>query len=119
MDEIKGLLEGIKKGTDKIPEIKTKEELQAYKDKHYADLKGKITWISQAERDYDIPNPTISKWVKVGYIRVMGKNMNRTLINEQDMAFYAAIHKKFGGQGRHLFDENGLPQRPKTGPLAK
>jgi predicted site-specific integrase-resolvase len=102
-----------------FPIIKTKEELKAYKDKHYADLAGKETWVSKAARDYEIPHQSISQWIKAGYIRKVGMDKNRVLVSEQDVAFYANMHKKFGGQGRRLFDEHGLPYRPKTGPLAK
>lgn len=101
-----------------FPEIKTKEELQAYKDKHYADLAGKETWVSEAAREYKVSHPNIVRWVQAGYISNLGKEQNKTLISEQDVAFYADVHNKFGGRGRRLFDENGLPQRPKTGPLA-
>jgi len=102
-----------------FPEINTKEELKAYKDKHYADLAGKETWISKAARDYKVSHPNIVRWVQAGYIRQMGQDMNKTLISEQDVAFYAAMHNQFGKRGRQLFDEDGIPQRPKTGPLAK
>ena len=101
-----------------FPEIKTKEELNAYKDKHYADLKGKTTWISKAARDYNVSQPNIGRWVQAGFISQMGKDMNKVLISAQDVAFYANIHNKFGKRGRRLFDKNGLPQRPRTGPLA-
>ena len=101
-----------------FPVIKNQDELKAYKDKHYAELAGEATWISEAARKYDVPNPSVTRWVQAGFIKKMGVDKNRLLISEQDVAFYADVHKKFGGQGRRLFDENGLPQRPKTGPLA-
>ena len=101
-----------------FPDIKTKEELKAYKDKYYADLVGKETWVSNAARKYDIPHQNIVRWLQAGYIRKLGNEQNRTLVSEQDVAFYVAFHKKFGKKGRRLFDENGLPQRPKTGSLA-
>jgi hypothetical protein len=101
-----------------FPDIKSKEELQAYKDKHYPKLAEKTTWISKAARDYKVSQPNIGRWVQAGYICQVGKDMNKILISEQDVAFYADVHNKFGGRGRRLFDENGLPQRPKTGPLA-
>lgn len=102
-----------------FPEINSLEELKQYKDTHFGELKDQATWIAQAERDYGVPNPTISKWVKDGYIQVMGKDMNRTMISKQDVAFYATMHNQFGRQGRRLFDDQGLPYKPKTGPLAK
>mgnify|MGYP002641732890 CR=1 FL=1 len=102
-----------------FPEIKTKEELKAYKDKHYADLAGKETWISKAARDYKVSQPNVGRWVQAGFIRQVGQNMNKILINEQDVAFYADMHNQFGKRGRQLFGEDGIPRRPGTGPLAK
>jgi predicted site-specific integrase-resolvase len=101
-----------------FPEIKTEEELKAYKDKHYADLEGKETWVSQAARKYEVPHQNIVRWIKAGYIRKFGMDQNKVLISEQDVAFYVGMHKKFGGKGRRLFNVTGFPQRPKTGPLA-
>ena len=108
----------VSKNELEFPDIKTKEEIKNYKDKHYADLAGKETWISKASRDYKVSQQSIGRWVETGYIRQMGQDMNRTLISEQDVAFYANLHNQFGKRGRRLFDENGFPQRPKTGPLA-
>jgi hypothetical protein len=102
-----------------FPKINTKKELDAYKNKHYGDLQGKSTWISKAAREHNVPHQSIMRWVQAGYIRQMGQEMNKILISEQDVAFYAAMHNQFGKRGRQLFDEKGIPQRPKTGPLAK
>ena len=109
----------VSKNELEFPEINTKEELKAYKDEHYADLAGKETWVSKAARDYKVPHQSILRWVQAGYIRSMGQDMNRIQISEQDVAFYADMHRQFGKRGRQLFDKNGIPQRPKTGPLAR
>jgi hypothetical protein len=101
-----------------FPVINSKEELEAFKQEKYPELAGKTTWISQAAREYQVPHQSIVRWIQAGYIQKFGKEQNRLLISEQDTAFYSDMHKKFGGRGRQLFDDNGLPQRPKTGPLA-
>ena len=102
-----------------FPKINSKEDLRTYKDNHYAELKGKSTWVSKAARDYQVSHPNIVRWVQAGYIRQIGQDMNKTLISEQDVAFCAAMHNQFGKRGRQLFDKDGIPQRPKTGPLAR
>lgn len=95
--------------------VTRKEDLPEYK-KH-AHLKGVPIWISEAERKYRVPNPTISVWVKRGLIKVLGYEKNRKLIDEADVAYCAEIYNQRKGQGKWLFDENGLPYKPKTGPL--
>ena len=96
-----------------------KEDLSEYK--QFAHLSRKTTWISKAERDYDIPNRTISRWADDGVIKVTGMNGNKKLLNAQDMAYCAFIYQRYkeeGTQGRHIFDSDGLPYKPKTGPFA-
>ena len=89
-----------------------KEDLPEYK-KH-AHLAGVPTWISQAARDFGIPHQTISKWVKKGIIRVLGKRGNKTLIDSADVAYCAEIYRRRRGRGRWLFDERGLPYEPRS-----
>ena len=94
-----------------------KEDLPEWK-KH-AHLKGAPIWVSEASRKYDIPHPTISRWVRAGIIKQMGMDGNKTLLDEADMAYCAEIyHSRDTRQGRRLFDDAGLPRKPKTGPLA-
>jgi len=97
--------------TKVIPTAPTpKENLPEYR--RHADLKGKETWISKASRDYDIPNPTISRWVQHGYICSLGTHGNKTLIDEADVAYCAEIYRRRGGQGRRLFNPDGTPYTP-------
>ncbi|MEW6287658.1 MAG: helix-turn-helix domain-containing protein [Chloroflexota bacterium] len=94
-----------------------KEDLPEYKKHAY--LKGVPIWISEAERKYGIPNPTIWRWMKSGIIARLGMDGNKTLIDEADVAYCAEIYRSRNTkQGRRLFDNNGLPYKPKTGPLA-
>jgi len=97
--------------------ILRKEDLPEYK-KH-AHLKGTSIWISEAERVYNIPNPTISRWVQMGFIKKLGVHGNKVMIDRADMAYCAEIyHSRQTKQGRRLFEKNGLPYKPKTGPLS-
>jgi len=93
-----------------------KEDLPEYQ-KH-AHLKGQAIWISKASRDYQIPHPTILKWVRAGIIRTLGREANRLLVDEADVAYCAEIYRKRGKPGRVLFNPDGTPYKPKTGPLA-
>lgn len=97
--------------------VQRKEDLPEYK-KH-AHLKGKAIWVSEAARKYGLLHPTILKWVKAGVIRQLGTTGNKVLLDEADVAYCAEIYHRFGTQGRKLFDDNGLPYKAKTGPLAQ
>jgi len=92
-----------------------KEDLPEYK-KH-ADKRGKPIWISKAARDYRIPHPTIVRWVKAGYIRQLGLDGNKVLIDEADVAYCSEIYRQRGRQGRILFNSDGTPYKPKTSPM--
>ena len=110
-DEVKKRVE-----KEQVPGVR-KEDLPEYQ-KH-AHLKGKPIWISEAERKYGVPNPTIWRWMKSGIIARLGMDGNKTLLDEADVAYCAEIyHSRNPKQGRRLFDDNGLPYKPKTGPLA-
>ncbi|WP_322510108.1 hypothetical protein [Anaerolinea sp.] len=94
-----------------------KEDLPEYK-KH-THLKGKPIWISDAERKYRIPNPTIWRWMKSGIIARLEMGGNKTLLDEAGVAYCTEIyHSRNPKQGRQLFDDRGLPYKPKAGPLA-
>jgi len=77
--------------------------------------------MNEASRKYDVPQPTISRWAKAGWIRVMGKDpgyvQNRRLwIDEGEVAYCAEVYhlKQAGGrkQGRKLFAGDGTPFEP-------
>ncbi len=97
--------------------IQRKEDLPEYK-KH-AHLKGSPIWVSKAARKYNLLHPTILKWVKAGVIKRLGAIGNKILLDEADVAYCAEIYHRFGAQGRKLFDDNGMPYKAKTGPLAQ
>lgn len=66
----------------------------------FDDLRGVAISISAAARKYNIPQGTISRWVSKGYIKKMGMDKNRVLIDESDIATVADIYRKDPGHGR-------------------
>ena len=87
----------------------------------HASLRGIGIGMNEASRKYGIPQPTISRWAKVGWIGVIGKDpgyvQNRRLwIDEAEMAYCAEVYhlKQAGGrkQGRKLFNGDGTPFEP-------
>jgi len=93
-----------------------KEDLPEYK-KH-AHLKGTTIWISEAARKYELLSPSILKWIKTGVIQKIGADGNKVLVDEADVAYCAEVYRKIGRQGRRMFNSDGTPYKPKTGPLA-
>lgn len=94
-----------------------KEQLPEYK--KYKHLKGVPIWISEAARKYEVSTQTISQWASAGYIKKLGMNGNRVLVDEADMAYCAEIYRQRKGQGKWLFNRDGTPYRPKTGQLVR
>ncbi|HNB54258.1 MAG TPA: hypothetical protein PK530_20080 [Anaerolineales bacterium] len=89
-----------------------KEQLPEYK-KH-SHLKGVPIWLSEAGRKYQIPLMTVSRWVSAGYIKSLGMDGNRILIDEADIAYCAEIYRQRKGQGKWLFNPDGTPYRKMT-----
>jgi hypothetical protein len=56
-----------------------------------SELEGKTIHLAEASRDYDIPVSSLSRWYRSGYIRKMGKDRNRVLLNEADVAFIKLV----------------------------
>ena len=85
-----------------------------------AHLRGTPIWISEASRKYGIPTGTLTRWAQRGLIRRLGKEKNRVLVDEADVAYCVTVYRRRGGKrGRRLFDENGLPYQPKWPPKTK
>jgi len=93
-----------------------KEDLPEYK--KYAHLSGKTIWISEASRKYNVLQPTISNWASAGFIKKIGVERNKILLDEQDVAYCAEIYRQRKGQGKRLFNPDGTPFKPKNGSLA-
>ncbi len=97
-----------------------KEDLPEYQ--MHAHLKGNGISLPQAVEKYGLNPSTIFRWYKKGIIAEVGREIDlggeKILYDEADIAYCSEIYKKFGGQGKRIFDKNGLPYKPKTGPLA-
>ena len=86
---------------------------EARKKTHH--LKGTAITITRAAEKYDLPQSTISRWVKAGHIQVLRKEGRRVFIDEGDVAYCVAVYKAVGGgQGKRILDDQGLPYVPKT-----
>lgn len=109
--ELKSLVErGIIRVTmdnGKLPT--TIEETPEYK--KFKRLKGKKIHVAAASRKYDVPHPTISRWVKKGFIPVIGKEgAQKLLLDESFVAYCAHIYCLAPGSGRWAFTKDGLPR---------
>ena len=69
-------------------------------EENYSDLSGKPISIGEASRRYQINQQTISRWKDKGYIKVIGKEKNRILLNEADIARMADWYHSRPGKGR-------------------
>ena len=88
------------------------EEARRIREK-YKHLEGQIIGIAEAGRKYGVPHPTISRWVKKGFIRIKGQDGQKMLVDESDVAYCAEVYNSRRGQGKWVFDKNGLPYIPK------
>ncbi|MBI3361420.1 MAG: helix-turn-helix domain-containing protein [Chloroflexi bacterium] len=94
-------------------QVVPKERLPEYK--RHARLKGMTIGINEAAKEYGIPQRTISRWVQRGYIRRIGREGLKVLIDKQDVAYCAEIYRQRGGTaGRWLFNPDGTPHTPKA-----
>ena len=89
-----------------------KEDLPEYK--KFEHLAGQAIWISEAARKYDVSFQTIQRWSKKNLIKVVGKEKNRILLDEQDVAYCTEIYNQRKGQGKWLFNPDGTPYTLKT-----
>jgi hypothetical protein len=77
-------------------------------------LNGVAITLSEASRKYDLPLTTVHNWVRTGLIEIIGKEKNRILLNESDVAYCSEVRKNNPGQGKWLFNPDGTPYTPKT-----
>jgi hypothetical protein len=105
---------------DEVAKTIRKEDLPEYKT--HAHLRGVGIGIAEAAKKYNLSGPTIFRWYKKGIIAEIKRETvlggEKIYLDEADVAYCATIYKKNGGQGRRIFGENGLPYKPKTGPLS-
>ena len=99
--------------------VTRKEDLPEWK--KFAHLKGVEIGLSEASTKYSIPQVTLFRWYKKGYIaeikRAVVSGGEKIFLDEQNVAYCAEIYHQRRGQGKWLFDDNGLPYKPKTAPL--
>lgn len=97
-----------------------KEDLLEWKAVEH--LKGIGIGVGEASGKYGVGFSTIFRWYQkklIGEVeRVTVQGGEKILLDERDVAYCVSVYRKIGGQGRRVFDKNGLPYRPKTGPLA-
>jgi len=91
-----------------------KEDLPEYKAVEH--LRGTGVGVGEASEKYGIGFSTIFRWYQKGLIgeveRVMVQGGEKILLDECDVAYCVSVYRKIGGQGRRVFDKNGLPYRP-------
>ena len=99
-------------------EILKKETATEYAD--FSELAGVEISIGEAARKYKVPQQNISRWKKKGLIAETGKNKNKILVSEQDVAYCVSIYRKHSNSnkgskqgkisGHWLFTETGAPR---------
>lgn len=89
-----------------------KEELDEYRE--YAHLKGIGIGINEAAKKYAVPFSTIRGWVGRALIKSIGRQGQKMLLDEADVAYCAKVYKdRDGKQGKWLFKDDGTPYQPK------
>lgn len=75
-------------------------------------LKGKKIGVAEAGRKYKIPNPSISRWTRKGFIKIIERVGQKVLLDESYVAYCVYIYLRYPGQGRWAFNANGTPRPP-------
>ena len=96
--------------------IRTKDQIIV---ENFVHLRRQPITISQAVKDYDVPDSTIRNWVSLKYIDIVDASYPMK-IDEAEVAYCAQIYHERGGKsGARLFDENGNPYQLKHPELAE
>lgn len=93
-----------------------KEDLPEYQ--KYIKLKGTGLGVRESAEKHNIPLSTLQGWVQKGIVAVIGEQGRKKLLDQADVSYCAEIYEAVGGQGRRIFDDDGTPYKPKTGPLS-
>jgi len=86
----------------------TKEDLRS----KVVHLEGRPIGVREASRKYSLNSGTISRWAKLGYIRVLssGTRGQKTLVDESDVAYAKELTKvQQTGQGKDVFTPEFAP----------
>jgi len=89
-----------------------RDDLAEYK--KFEKLKGVPIWLNEAARKYELSNVTILQWTRKGYIAKLGKDGNKILLNEQDVAYCKFVYERMSGstKGKRIFNDDGTPFAP-------
>lgn len=80
----------------------------------HAWMAGKGIGIREAAQKYGIAHQTICRWVAAGWLPVIAQDGRKKLVDQAIMAYAADIYKNCdGGQGRWVFNSEGVPYRKK------
>lgn len=76
-----------------------------------AHLDGQPIGIGEAARKYELTAQSVSRWARAGYIRILGREGQKVLLNEADVAYAKAITMRTGGvrQGKAVFTTDFVP----------
>jgi len=99
-----------------VKEKTPKEGLPEYK--QFIDLKGKGLGVRESADKHNIPLSTLQGWVTKKIVAILGTEGRKILLDQADVSYCAEIYHAIGGQGRRIFNPDGTPYKPKTGPLA-
>ena len=94
-----------------------KEDLPEYK--QFIKLKGTGLGLRESADEYNLPVSTLRGWVTKKIVSTIGIDGRKTLLDQADVAYCAKIYHAIGGQGKRIFNLDGTPYKPKTGPLAE
>lgn len=92
----------------RMAERATKKQLRE-KVRH---LEGVPIGIREASRKYSLNSGTISRWAKLGYVRVLtsGVRGQKTLVDESDVAYAnELVRMQQSGQGKEVFTAEFIP----------
>ena len=76
--------------------------------RQFKNLEGNPIHLSEAARKYHIAEQSLSRWVRSGHLRVIGKDPNhktKVIVDESDVAYAEALIRARGGhrQGSAVF----------------
>ncbi len=98
-----------------VRELAKGQEVIVVRREDFEHLRGNKLGIAEAARRYGMSQPTLSRWVRKGYIKKIGQEGQKILVDEADVAYAVTIYRLKGGrQGMRIFDERGRPYVPRS-----
>ena len=94
-----------------------KEDFPEYQ--KFISLKGTGLGVRESAEKHNIPLSTLQGWVSKNIVAIIGTEGRKILLDQADVSYCAEIYRSTGGQGRRIFNDDGTPYKPKTGPLAE